>query len=135
MIKDSLNQEKISTKEIEYGIILDGGILIDDRIISSLLNSEEDFIYIKGKNIETNCNNNLVKNLACKIKINTINLYSQANSSFSFKEFIDSSSFNKSSYHSTDEITTYKSDMRRNVPISVYVFQHPNDFKLVKKLL
>ena len=47
MIKDSLNQEKISTKEIDYCIILDGGILIDDRIISSLLNSEEDIIYIK----------------------------------------------------------------------------------------
>lgn len=135
MIKDYLNQEKISNKEIEYGIILDGGILIDDRIISSLLNSEEDIIYIQGKNIETNCNNNQLKNLACKIKINIKNLYPQTNSSFSFEEFINSSSFNKNSYHSTDEITTYKSDMRRNVPISVYVFQHSNDFKSVKKLL
>ncbi|MHA2006078.1 MAG: CDP-alcohol phosphatidyltransferase family protein [Promethearchaeota archaeon] len=135
LIKDSLNQEKNSIKEIEYGIILDGGILFDDRIISSLLNSEEDIIYIKGKNIETNCNIDQLKNLACKIKINGINLYPQANSSFSFEDFINSSSFNKSSYHSTDEITTYKSDMRRNVPISVYVFQHSNDFKSVKKLL
>ncbi|MFX1302549.1 MAG: CDP-alcohol phosphatidyltransferase family protein [Promethearchaeota archaeon] len=135
MIKNSLNQEKISNKEIEYGIILNGGILIDDRIISSLLNSDEEIIYIKGKNIETNCNNNQLRSLTCKIKINLKNLCSQANSSFSFTDFINSSSFNVSSYHSTDEITTYKSDMRRNVPLSVYVFQQFNDFKSVKKLL
>ena len=70
MIKDSLNQEKVSIKEIDYGIILDGGILIDERIISSLLNFKEDIIYVKGKNIETNCNNNQLKNLAGKLKIN-----------------------------------------------------------------
>jgi CDP-L-myo-inositol myo-inositolphosphotransferase len=135
MIKDYLNKEKISNKEIEYSIVLDGGILIDDRIISSLLNSEEDIIYIPGKNIETNGNNNQLKNLACKIKINIKNLYPKANSSFSFKDFINSSSFNQSSYHSTDEIPIYKSDMRRNVPLSVYEFQHYDDFKSVKKLL
>jgi len=135
MIKDYLNKEKISNKEIEYSIVLDGGILIDDRIISSLLNSEEDIIYIPGKNIETNGNNNQLKNLACKIKINIKNLYPKANSSFSFKDFINSSSFNQSSYHSTDEIPVYKSDMRRNVPLSVYEFQHYDDFKSVKKLL
>jgi len=135
MIKDYLNKEKISNKEIEYSIVLDGGILIDDRIISSLLNSEEDIIYIPGKNIETNGNNNQLRNLACKIKINIKNLYPKANSSFSFKDFINSSSFNQSSYHSTDEIPIYKSDMRRNVPLSVYEFQHYDDFKSVKKLL
>ncbi|MFX1554170.1 MAG: CDP-alcohol phosphatidyltransferase family protein [Promethearchaeota archaeon] len=135
MIKDSLNQGKILNKEIEYGILLNGGILIDDRIISSLLNSDEEIIYIQGKNIETNRNKNQLENLACKIKINIINLYTQADSSFSFKDFINSSSFNKSSYHSTDEIATYKSDMRRNVPISIYVFQNSNDFKSAKKSL
>ncbi len=135
MIKDYLNQEKRSNKEIDYGIFLNGGILIDERIISSLLNSEEDIIFIPGKNIKINRNNNQLKYLAGKIKFNGKNVFPQPNSSSSFKDFINSSSFNKSSYHSTDEITTYKSDMRRNVPISAYVFQHFNDFKSVKKLL
>jgi phosphatidylglycerophosphate synthase len=135
-IKDYLDQEEISNNEIEYAIFLDGGIIIDDRIVSSLSNSEEDIIYIQGKNIETNCNNNQLKYLAGKIKINSKNfLFPQQNSTTSFKDFINSFSFNKTSYHSTDEINTYKSDMRRNVPIYVYIIKHYNDFKLAKKLL
>jgi phosphatidylglycerophosphate synthase len=135
LIEDYLSQENILNKEIDYAIILDGGILIDDRILSSLLSSDEDLIYTQGKNTETNNPNNQLRNLACKIKFKTLSSYPQTSLSVSFKDFINSSSFHKSSYHSTDEINTYKSDMRRNVPISVYVFQHPNDFRSVKKML
>ncbi|MHA2185222.1 MAG: CDP-alcohol phosphatidyltransferase family protein [Promethearchaeota archaeon] len=135
MVDYYIKQKKISNNEVRSSIIINGGILIDDRIISSLLDYEEDIIYIPGENIETNCNNNQIENLACKIKYNKIILTAQPRISFSFNDFIESCSFNKSSYHSTDEITTYKSDMRRNVPIYVYIFQQNNDFKSAKKLL
>jgi CDP-L-myo-inositol myo-inositolphosphotransferase len=135
MVDYYIEQKKISNKEGRSSIIINGGILIDDRIISSLLDYEEDIIYVLGENIETNCYNNQKENLACKIKYNKISLTAQPSSSFSFNDFIESYSFNKSSYHSTDEITTYKSDMRKNVPIYVYTFHQHNDFKSVKKLL
>ena len=135
LIKDYLNQIKTSNMEIDYAIIIDGGILIDERIISSLLNSREDKIYIQGENMEANYNYNQLKYLAGKIKIKEKILFPQANSSSSFIDFINSCSHNKSSYHSTDEITTYKSDMRRNVPTYVYIFQNYKDFRVVKKLL
>jgi phosphatidylglycerophosphate synthase len=135
MIKDYIYQGKSSNIEIDYAIIINGGTLIDERIVFSLLNSGEDIIYIQGENIETNYINNQLKYLAGKIKIREKVLFQQANTSSSFIDFINSSSLHKSSYHSTDEIITYKSDMRRNVPIYVYIFQNYKDFKSVKKLL
>ncbi|MFX0137059.1 MAG: CDP-alcohol phosphatidyltransferase family protein [Candidatus Hodarchaeota archaeon] len=134
LIKDYLNQRKTSNMEIDYAIIIDGGIVIDERIILSLLNSGEDKIYIQGENMEANYNYNQLKYLAGKIKIKEI-LFPQANSLSSFIDFINSYFLNKSSYYTTDEIPTYKSDMRRKVPICVYIFQNYKDFKVVKKLL
>ena len=67
-IKEYLYQEKLSNSVLKYAIILNGGVLIDNRIVSSLLNYEEEIIYIKGNKIHSNyTNKNRINVLAGKI--------------------------------------------------------------------
>ena len=132
--KKYINQENLTNSGLKYAVILDGGVLIDNRLVSSLLNYEE-IIYTKGKNIHSNYNNeNQSKILAGKIKLKDIDNISQNNIN-SFESFFNSISLNKSIYHFSDEIATYKPDLRRNLPLYVYHFRDKEDFKSAKKLL
>ncbi len=135
LIKKYLNQEKISNSIFNDVIILDGGVLIDKRIVSSLINCKEEIIYNKGNKI---CSNYTDKNqsnvLAGKVNFKD-NAYIFQNNINSFIDFFYSLSFNTNIYHSSDKISTYKPDMRRDLPLYTYSFRNYNDFKSAKKLL
>ena len=135
LIKKYLNQEKISNSIFNDVIILDGGVLIDKRIVSSLINFKEEIIYIKGNEIRSNYTDKNQSNvLAGKINFED-NAYIFQNNINSFIDFFYSLSFNTNIYHSSDKISTYKPDMRRDLPLYTYSFRNYNDFKSAKKLL
>ncbi len=135
LIKKYLNQEKISNSIFNDVIILDGGVLIDKRIVSSLINFKEEIIYTKGNKIRSNYTDKNQSNvLAGKINFED-NAYIFQNNINSFIDFFYSLSFNTNIYHSSDKISTYKPDMRRDLPLYTYSFRNYNDFKSAKKLL
>jgi phosphatidylglycerophosphate synthase len=116
-------------------VVLDGGVLIDDRIVSSLLNYGEDIIFIKGNNIHSNHTDKKRSNiLGGKINLKS-NEYLFEKKIGSFHNFFNSLIFNKTIYHSSDEISTYKPDMRRDIPLYIYSFRDYQDFKSAKKFL
>jgi len=133
-LKEYATQEKLINLDLDYAIILDGGVLIDNRTVSSLL-SHEKIIYTKGDNIHSNYNNeNQWKILTGKIKLEHFDNIFQDNIN-SFENFFNSLSLNKAIYHSSDEIATYQPDMRRNLPLYINLFRNKEDFKSAKKLL
>ncbi len=131
-IKKYLNQGKTSNSVLNYGIILDGGVLIDNRIVSSLLNFKEEIIYTNGIKIQTNYNDkNRSKVLAGKITLLNILQY-KINS---FNDLFNSLSLNKTIYHSSDEIDTYRPDMRRDLSLYFHSFRTYKDFKSARNIL
>jgi len=133
--KENFNRKKKINSMSKIAVVLDGGVLIDDRIVSSLLNYEKDIIFTKGNSIHSN---NTDKNqstiLGGKINLKS-NEYIFEKKIGSFHDFFNSLIFNKTHYHSSDEISTYKPDMRRDVPLYIYFFRDYQDFKSVKKFL
>ena len=127
--------EQFHYSEPKYIILMNGGALIDERIINSLLKYKE-IIYIKGNNIVSNYkNHNKNSLLTCKLNLNYIKKIYQ-NNKISFDNLINLFSKNKHfHFHSTDDIPIYKPDMRRDVPLYVYYFNKIEDFKSIKKLL
>ncbi len=133
-IREYISQEKFTYSNLKYAVILDGGVLIDDRIITPLLNYEE-IIYTKGNNIHSNYNNeNQSKILAGKIKLKDIDNLTHNNIK-SFENLFISLPLNSAIYHSSDEIPTYMPDMRRDVPLYINLFRNKEDFNSAKKLL
>jgi len=134
-IKEYLYQEKLSNSILKYAIILNGGVLIDNRIVPSLLNYEEEIIYIKGNKIHSNyTNKNRINVLAGKINFKENNQIFQNNIN-SFNDFFDSLLLNETIYHTSDEISSYKPDMRKDLPLYTHSFRNYEDFKSAKKLL
>jgi len=134
-LKEHFNQKKLINSMKFNAVVLDGGVLIDDRIVSSLLNYGEDTIFIKGNSIHSN---HTAKNrsniLGGKINLRA-NEYIFEKKICSFHNFFNSLILNKTIYHSSDEISTYKPDMRRDVPLYIYSFRDYQDFKSAKKFL
>jgi len=134
-IKEFLNQKKKIKSMNNSAIVLDGGVLIDDRIVSSLLNYEKDIIFVKGNSIHSNNTDKNQSNiLGGKINLKS-NEYIFEKKIGSSHDFFNSLIFNKTQYHSSDEISTYEPDMRRDVPLYIYSFHDYQDFKSAKKLL
>jgi len=134
-VKEHLNQKKLINSIKFNTVVLDGGVLIDDRVVSSLLNYGEDIIFIKGNSIYSNhTDKNRSNVLGGKINLRS-NEYLFEKKIGSFHDFFNSLIFNKSIYHSSDEISTYKPDMRRDVPLYIYSFRDYQDFKSAKKFL
>ncbi|HEC37242.1 MAG TPA: CDP-alcohol phosphatidyltransferase family protein, partial [bacterium] len=135
-VKEHFNRKKKINSISNIAVVLDGGVLIDDRIISSLLNYEKDIIFIKGNSIHSNNNTDKNQSIILGGKINlTSNKYIFEKKVGSFPDFFNSLIFNKTHYHSSDEIYTYKPDMRRDVPLYIYSFRDYQDFKSAKKFL
>ena len=135
-VKEHFNRKKKINSISNIAVVLDGGVLIDDRIISSLLNYEKDIIFIKGNSIHSNNNTDKNQPIILGGKINlTSNKYIFEKKVGSFPDFFNSLIFNKTHYHSSDEIYTYKPDMRRDVPLYIYSFRDYQDFKSAKKFL
>jgi len=134
-IKEYLNRKKKSNPGLKYAIVLDGGVLIDERIVSSLLNHEKEIVYTKGNKIYSNFSNKNQSN----ILLGKINLKNNAhifqNNVHSFNDFFNSITLSKTSFHSSDEISIYKPDMRRDLPLYIYSFRDYKDFKVAKKYL
>lgn len=134
-IKKFLIQKNLTDSAKNFAVVLDGGVLIDDRIVSSLLKHKGDISYIKGNNVYSN---DLDKNysiiLASKINLNNKKFIFENNIS-SFYEFFNSLTSYNTILHSSDEISTYKPDMRRDVPLYIYSFLNYEDFKSAKKFL
>ena len=134
-IKEFLNQKNLINSGKNFAVVLDGGVLIDDRIVSSLLNHKGDILYIKGNNVYSSIlDKNYSNILASKINLNNKKFIFENNIS-SFYEFINSLTSYNTILHSSDEISTYKPDMRRDVPLYIYSFQNYEDFKSAKKFL
>ena len=134
-VKEHFNQKKLIYSMKFIAVVLDGGVLIDDRIVSSLLNYGEDIIFIKGNSIHSNhTDKNRSNILGGKINLRS-NEYIFEKKIGSFHNFFNSLIFNKTIYHSSDEISTYKPDMRRDVPLYIYSFRDYQDFKSAKKFL
>ncbi len=134
-IKEHFNRKKLVNSMKFIAVVLDGGVLIDDRIVSSLLNYGEDIIFIKGNSIHSNhTDKNRSNILGGKINLRS-NEYNFEKKIGSFHDFFNSLIFNKTIYHSSDEISTYKTDMRRDVPLYIYSFRDYQDFKSAKKFL
>jgi len=92
-------------------------------------------IFIKGNSIYSNhTDKNRSNVLGGKINLRS-NEYLFEKKIGSFHDFFNSLIFNKSIYHSSDEISTYKPDMRRDVPLYIYSFRDYQDFKSAKKFL
>ncbi len=53
-VKENFNRKKKINSMSSVAVVLDGGVLIDDRIVSSLLNYEKDIIFIKVNRINSN---------------------------------------------------------------------------------
>lgn len=134
-IKEYLNREKKLNPGLKYAVILDGGVLIDERIVSSVLNHEKEIVYTKGNKIYSNFSNKNQSN----ILVGKINLKNNAhifqNNVHSFNGFFNSLNLKKTSFHSSDEISVYKPDMRRDLPLYIYSFRDYKDFKAAKKFL
>jgi len=134
-VKEYLNQENLSNFILNYAIILDGGVLIDDRIVSSLLNYEEEIIYTKGIKIQAN----YISKKQSKILAGKVNLLDNTHilkkKEISFNDLFYSLTLNKTIYHSSDEIDTYRPDMRRDLPLYFHSFRTHEDFKSAKKIL
>ncbi len=134
-LKEHFNQKKLINSMKFNAVVLDGGVLIDDRIVSSLLNYGEDTIFIKGNSIHSNhTDKNRSNILGGKINLKS-NEYLFEKKIGSFHNFFNSLIFNKTIYHSSDEISTYKPDMRRDIPLYIYSFRDYQDFKSAKKFL
>ena len=134
-VKEHFNRKKLINSMKFIAVVLDGGVLIDDRIVSSLLNYGEDIIFIKGNNIHSNhTDKNRSNILGGKINLKS-NEYLFEKKIGSFHNFFNSLIFNKTIYHSSDEISTYKPDMRRDIPLYIYSFRDYQDFKSAKKFL
>ena len=134
-VKENFNRKKKINAMSNIAVVLDGGVLIDDRIVSSLLNYEEDIIFIKGNSIHSNKTDRNQSNiLGGKINLKS-NEYIFEKKIGSFHDFFNSLIFNKTHYHSSDEISTYKPDMRRDLPLYIYSFHDYQDFKSAKKFL
>ncbi len=134
-VKEHFNRKKLINSMKYIAVVLDGGVLIDDRIVSSLLNYGEDVIFIKGNSIHSNhTDKNRSNILGGKINLRS-NEYIFEKKIGSFHDFFNSLIFNKTIYHSSDEISTYKPDMRRDVPLYIYSFRDYQDFKSAKKFL
>jgi len=134
-VKEHFNRKILINSMKFIAVVLDGGVLIDDRIVSSLLNYGEDIIFIKGNSIHSNhTDKNRSNILGGKINLRS-NEYLFEKKIGSFHNFFNSLIFNKTIYHSSDEISTYKPDMRRDVPLYIYSFRDYQDFKSVKKFL
>ena len=132
-IKEYLYQEKLSNSVLKYAIILNGGVLIDNRIVPSLLNYEEEIIYIKGNKLHSNyTNKNRINVLAGKINFKK-NIHIFQNNIIN--DFFNSSLLNETIYHTSDEISSYKPDMRMDLPLYTHSFRNYEDFKSAKKLL
>jgi len=134
-IKEFLNQKKKINSMNNIAVVLDGGVLIDDRIVSSLLNYEKDIIFEKGNSIHSNITDKNQSNiLGGKINLKS-NEYIFEKKIGSFHDFFNSLIFNKTHYHTSDEMSTYEPDMRRDVPLYIYSFHDYQDFKSAKKFL
>ena len=134
-IKEFLNQKNLFNFAKNFAIVLDGGVLIDDRIVSSLLNHKGDILYLKGKSVHSNhLDKNFNNILAVKINLNNREFIFEKNINSSY-EFFNSLTSNNIIHHSSDEISTYKPDMRRDVPLYIYSFCSYEDFKSAKKFL
>jgi phosphatidylglycerophosphate synthase len=134
-VKEHFNRKKLINSMKFIAVVLDGGVLIDDRIVSSLLNYGEDIIFIKGNSIHSNHTDKKRSNiLGGKINLKS-NEYLFEKKIGSFHNFFNSLIFNKTIYHSSDEISTYKPDMRRDIPLYIYSFRDYQDFKSAKKFL
>jgi phosphatidylglycerophosphate synthase len=134
-VKENFNRKKKINSMSSVAVVLDGGVLIDDRIVSSLLNYEKDIIFIKGNSVHSNYTDKNQSNiLGGKINLKS-NEYIFEKKIGSFQDFFNSLIFNKTHYHSSDEISTYKPDMRRDVPLYMYSFRNYQDFKSAKKFL
>ena len=134
-VKEHFNRKKEINYMSNIAVVLDGGVLIDERIVSSLLNYGEDIIFIKGNSIHSNhTDKNRSNILGGKINLRS-NEYLFEKKIGSFHNFFNSLIFNKTIYHSSDEISTYKPDMRRDVPLYIYSFRDYQDFKSAKKFL
>ncbi len=134
-VKELLNQKNLINSEKNFAVVLDGSVLIDDRIVSSLLNQKGDTLYIKGNNVYSNyLDKNYANILASKINLNNKKFIFE-NTVSSFNEFFNSLTSYNTIHHSSDEISTYMPDMRRDVPLYIYSFRHYEDFKSAKKFL
>ncbi|MHA1148422.1 MAG: CDP-alcohol phosphatidyltransferase family protein [Promethearchaeota archaeon] len=134
-LKEDLKEKQYIDSIIKYGIIMDGSILIDDRVISGLLKYEEEIIYRRGKEIQINDPDD-TQHLILAGKINLLkNSHLFHNNYISFKDLFDMCSIKNELFHSTDEINSYRSDMRRNLVLYVHLFRSDKDFKTAKKIL
>jgi len=134
-VKEFLIQKNLTNSAKNFAVVLDGGVLIDDRIVSSLLNHKGDILYKKGNNMYSNhLDKNSINILACKININNKEFLPKSNNNSTY-EFFKSLTSNNIIHHSSDEISTYKPDMRRDVPLYIYSFRNYEDFKSAKKFL
>ncbi|GAH07421.1 unnamed protein product, partial [marine sediment metagenome] len=96
---------------------------------------EKEIVYTKGNKIHSNFSNKNQFN----ILLGKINLKNNAhifqNNVHSFNDFFNSLNLSKTSFHSSDEISIYKPDMRRDLPLYIYSFRDYKDFKAAKKFL
>jgi len=116
-------------------VLLDGSMIIDDRIIKELKTHEE-VVIVRGDNIKTNRDDQeREKPLIARVKPEYI-LNLEDSDLASYKKLINTLiSRNSLPTAKTDEIKTYKPGMRRDVPLHLYLFKEPDDFKSAKKLM
>ncbi|MHA1724865.1 MAG: CDP-alcohol phosphatidyltransferase family protein [Promethearchaeota archaeon] len=116
-------------------IILDGSALIDNRIISALVQNDGEIIFKKGmklQGIETKNDDAIM--LGGKIDVRKHpKIFETAY--HSIEVLFENAIFDPTIIHSSDELDTYKPDMRRELPLLYFTLKDPKDFKKAKNLL
>ncbi len=138
VLKEHLfNENHVLQKEFPslQAIILDGSALIDDRIISALIHHDREIIIKKGKNfqgVEAENDDVIILGAKIDVKRRTEILETAFNS---LDALFENGRFDSSIIHSSDELDTYKPDMRRHLPLLYFTLKNHKDFKKAKNLL